>query len=241
MIILPAIDLIGGCAVRLEKGDYSKKTVYSQNPAEVARGFAGKGAEYLHLVDLDGAKSGRTDNFDTVKKIVSESGLFTELGGGIRSLDTVKKYLDAGVSRVILGTAAVVDEQFLDRCLELYGEKIAVGVDIKDGFVAIRGWTELSDYTCERFFEKMQNKGVKNIICTDVSRDGMLSGTNIGLYRELSEKFSIDITASGGVSTLSDIQTLSEMNMYGAILGKALYTGALELEDALSLCREVNQ
>lgn len=238
MIILPAIDLIGGCAVRLEKGDYNKKTVYSQNPADVARGFAVGGAKYLHLVDLDGAKSGRTDNFDAVKKIVSESGLFTELGGGIRSLETVRRYLDAGVSRVILGTAAVTDEEFLDRCLELYGEKIAVGVDIKDGFVAIRGWTELSEYTCEHFFEKMQKKGVKNIICTDVSRDGMLGGTNIGLYRTLSEKFSIDVTASGGVSALSDIQALLKMNMYGAILGKALYTGALELADALRLCEE---
>ena len=238
MIILPAIDLIGGCAVRLEKGDYSKKTVYSQNPSDVARGFAEKGAQYLHLVDLDGARSGRTDNFDTVKKIVSESGLFTELGGGIRSLDTVKKYFDAGVSRVILGTAAVTDEAFLDRCLEIYGEKIAVGVDIKDGFVAIRGWTELSGYTCDSFFEKMQKKGISNIICTDIARDGMLGGTNIELYRALSEKYSIDITASGGVSTLSDIKTLCAMDMYGAILGKALYAGALELSDALRLCGE---
>lgn len=238
MIILPAIDIIGGCAVRLEKGDYSKKTVYSQNPADVARGFAEKGAKYLHLVDLDGARSGRTDNFDTVKKIVSESGLFTELGGGIRSLDTVKKYFEAGISRVILGTAAVTDEDFLDRCLERYGDKIAVGVDIRDGFVAIHGWTELSEYTCERFFEKMQKKGVKNIICTDVSRDGMLGGANTELYRKLSQEYSIDITASGGVSTLSDINALLKMNMYGAILGKALYTGALELSDALRLCGE---
>ncbi len=238
MIILPAIDIIGGCAVRLEKGDYSKKTVYSQTPSDVACGFAKQGARYLHLVDLDGAKSGKTDNFDTVKKIVSESGLFTELGGGIRSLDTVKKYFDAGISRVILGTAAVTDEDFLDRCLELYGEKIAVGVDIKDGFVAIHGWTELSGYTCDCFFEKMQNKGVKNIICTDVSRDGMLGGANTELYRRLSQKYSIDITASGGVSSLSDINALLEMDMYGAILGKALYTGALELSDALRLCGE---
>lgn len=241
MVILPAIDIISGCAVRLEKGDYSKKTVYSQNPSDIACGFAKQGARYLHLVDLDGAKSGRTDNFDTVKKIVSESGLFTELGGGIRSLETVKKYFDAGISRVILGTAAVTDENFLDRCLELYGEKIAVGVDIRDGFVAIHGWTELSGYTCDSFFEKMQNKGVKNIICTDVLRDGMLGGANTGLYRRLSQKYSIDITASGGISSLSDINALLRMDMYGAILGKALYTGALELSDALRLCGEAMQ
>ncbi len=241
MIILPAIDIINGQAVRLEKGDYSKKTVYSENPAQVAKKFADTGAQFLHLVDLDGAKSGRSDNFDTIKEIISQSRLFTELGGGIRTLETVRKYFDAGVSRVILGTAAVTDPDFLDRCLDLYGDKIAVGIDIKDGFVAIRGWTELSNFTCEQFFEKMQKKGVKNIICTDISRDGMLGGTNTELYHRLSEKFSIDITASGGVSTLSDIQLLSKLKIYGAILGKALYTGTLSLTDALSCCKEDKQ
>lgn len=238
MIILPAIDIIGGCAVRLEKGDYNKKTVYSDAPWDVAVSFAKAGAEHIHLVDLDGAKSGKTDNFKTVEKIVSESGLSAELGGGIRTLDTVKRYFDAGVCRVILGTAAVTDEKFLDNCLELYGDRIAVGVDIKDGFVAIHGWTELSKYTCSQFFEKMQKKGVSNIICTDVSRDGMLGGTNTELYSELSRRFSIDITASGGVSSLDDIKKLLDMNMYGAILGKALYTGALDLKAALELAGE---
>ncbi len=238
MIILPAIDIIEGKAVRLEKGDYGKKTVYSADPADVALRFASAGAQYLHLVDLDGAKSGMTDNFDTVKKIISKSRMFTELGGGIRRLETVERYFDAGVSRVILGTAAVTDPDFLDRCLDLYGEKIAVGVDIKDGCVAIHGWTEVSDYTCDSFFEKMSKKGVKNIICTDISRDGMMEGANIAMYRDLSEKFSIDITASGGVCSISDISQLLEMDIYGAILGKALYTGALELSDVLRLCGE---
>lgn len=233
MIILPAIDLIDGCAVRLQKGEYDKKTVYSEHPWEVAVSFKNAGAEYLHLVDLDGALSGKTDNFKTVEKIISESDLFTEVGGGIRDTDTVKRYLDAGVSRIILGTAAVKDPEFLDECLSLYGEKIAVGVDIKDGFVAIKGWTELSEYSCEDFFELMQKKGVKNVICTDISKDGMMGGTNLEMYRALQSRFALDITASGGVSTLSDVRALSDMDMYGAIVGKALYTGGIDLKKAL--------
>lgn len=233
MIILPAIDIIGGKAVRLQKGDYSKVTVYGDDPAAIARGFAKAGAEYIHIVDLDGAKSGKTDNFSAVSRIVRESGLFAELGGGVRDMETVERYLGAGVSRVIIGTAAVTDEPFLTAALEKYGEKIAVGVDIKDGYVAIRGWTELSDYTCEAFFDRMQRAGVKNIICTDVSRDGMLRGANRELYRSLSERFSVDVTASGGVSSLDDVRALAKMGLYGAILGKALYAGALDLKDAL--------
>ena len=237
MIILPAIDIIDGKAVRLQKGDYAKKTVYADDPAKVAAGFAEKGARYLHLVDLDGAKSGNTDNFSTVRRIVEKSGLFTELGGGVRDMATVEKYLAAGVSRVIIGTAAVTDEAFLQNALDRYGEKIAVGVDIKDGFVAIRGWTELSAYSCEAFFEKMQAAGVKNVICTDVSRDGMLGGANVELYKSLHSRFSVDVTASGGVSSLEDVLALKALGMYGAILGKALYTGNVDLSEVLEAVR----
>ena len=238
MKIFPAIDLIGAQAVRLVKGDYNQKTVYNSDPIEVAKSFYSKGAEYLHLVDLDGAKSGNTDNFEVIRQIVNESGLKVEVGGGIRNMQTVEKYLSAGVFRVIIGTAAITDPDFLDEALEKYGEKIAVGVDIKDGFVATHGWTEVSDVSCEEFVQKMQQKGVKTIICTDISKDGMMSGTNIELYKSLSERFSIDITASGGVSTLEDVETLNDMNMYGAILGKALYTGAIDLEKAIEITKE---
>ena len=238
MKIFPAIDLIGAQAVRLVKGDYNQKTVYNSDPIEVAKSFYSKGAEYLHLVDLDGAKSGNTDNFEVIRQIVNESGLKVEVGGGIRNMQTVQKYLSVGVFRVIIGTAAITDPDFLDEALEKYGEKIAVGVDIKDGFVATHGWTEVSDVSCEEFVQKMQQKGVKTIICTDISKDGMMSGTNIELYRSLSERFSIDITASGGVSTLEDVETLNDMNMYGAILGKALYTGAIDLEKAIEITKE---
>ena len=238
MKIFPAIDLIGAQAVRLVKGDYNQKTVYNSDPIEVAKSFYSKGAEYLHLVDLDGAKSGNTDNFEVIRQIVNKSGLKVEVGGGIRNMQTVEKYLSAGVFRVIIGTAAITDPDFLDEALEKYGEKIAVGVDIKDGFVATHGWTEVSDVSCEEFVQKMQQKGVKTIICTDISKDGMMSGTNIELYKSLSERFSIDITASGGVSTLEDVETLNDMNMYGAILGKALYTGAIDLEKAIEITKE---
>lgn len=238
MNIFPAIDLIGGQAVRLEKGDYNKKTVFNSDPVAVAVGFKNAGAEYLHLVDLDGAKSGKTDNYNVIREIVNKSGLKVEIGGGIRNIDTVEKYLETGVMRVIIGTAAITNPEFLDEALSKYGEKIAVGVDIKDGKVAIKGWTETVDITCEDFIEKMQNKGVKTVICTDISKDGMMSGTNLELYKSLSEKFTMDITASGGVSTLKDVKTLNDMNMYGAILGKALYVGGIDLKEAIAITKE---
>lgn len=238
MKIFPAIDLIGGQAVRLEKGDYGKKTVFNSDPVSVAVGFKDSGAEYLHLVDLDGAKSGKTDNYNVIREIVNKSGLKVEVGGGIRSIGTVEKYLATGVMRVIIGTAAITNPEFLDEALSKYGEKIAVGVDIKDGKVAIKGWTETVDITCEDFIGKMQNKGVKTVICTDISKDGMMSGTNLDLYKRLSEKFTMDITASGGVSTLDDVKTLNDMNMYGAILGKALYVGGIDLKDAIAITKE---
>ena len=238
MKIFPAIDLIDGCAVRLIKGDYAQKTVYSSDPADVAKGFREAGAEFIHIVDLDGAKSGNTDNFDTIKKIIDESGLNVEVGGGIRDEKTVEKYISAGVYRVILGTAAITNPGFTREMVEKHGDKIAVGADIKEGKVAIKGWLELSDKTLFDFCSELEDIGVKTLICTDISKDGMLGGTNIGLYKELSDKFSIDIVASGGISTLSDIKKLKEMNIAGAILGKALYTGALDLAEAIKITGE---
>ena len=240
MELFPAIDLIGGCAVRLVKGDYAQKTVYSENPAEVAKSFAAAGAKYLHVVDLEGAKDGGTPNLDTIRNIVEQGGLLVEVGGGIRSEEVIKKYLDAGVFRVILGTAAVQNPGFLEEMVQKYGEKIAVGVDIKDGMVAIKGWTEVSQESCFDFCEKLQKIGVKTIICTDISKDGLLSGTNLELYKELSEKFSVDIVASGGVTTLDDVKKLADMGMYGAILGKALYTGNIDLKAAVELTKGGN-
>ena len=237
MIILPAIDLYDKKAVRLYKGDYSQMTVYSENPVEIALDFRNKGAEFIHLVDLEGAKDGTTPNIEVVEKIVKETGLRAEIGGGIRSRETLKKYIDAGVSRVILGTAAVTDREFLLWAVENFGEKIAVGADIKDGYIAIKGWVEKSQITCDDFFSDMQNIGVKTIICTDISKDGAMQGTNRELYKSLSEKFSIDIVASGGVSSIDDITALKEMKLYGAIVGKAYYIGAIDLEEAISKAR----
>ncbi len=237
MKIFPAIDLYDGKAVRLFKGDYNQMTVYSENPIEIARDFEKKGAEYIHLVDLEGAKDGTTPNIAIVKQIANETSLFTEIGGGIRSMETVEKYLENGVDRVILGTAAVENEEFLKEAVNKYGERIAVGVDIKDGFVAIKGWLEKSEYNCFDFCEKMQKIGVKTLICTDISKDGAMQGTNRELYKELSEKFSIDITASGGVSSIDDIKALEKLSLYGAIIGKAYYIGAIDLEEALEAAK----
>ena len=237
MYIYPAIDLYGGKAVRLYKGDYVQMTVYSDDPVSVARDFAAAGASHIHLVDLEGAKIGKPANLDTIAKIVEATGLFAEVGGGIRDMETVDSYLSIGVSRVILGTAAVKDPVFLQAALDKYGEKIAVGVDLKDGFVAIKGWTETSDLKTEDFFEKMQNMGVKTIICTDISRDGAMKGANRELYRELSSKFAIDLIASGGVSSMEDVTALAEMKLHGAIIGKAYYIGAVNLKEAVEAAK----
>lgn len=233
MKIFPAIDLYGGKAVRLYKGNYAEMTVYSDNPLNVARDFEAAGAEHIHMVDLEGAKDGTTPNLETVCRIAKETSLFTEIGGGIRSIETVDLYFKNGVDRVILGTAAVKDEEFLKSAVKKYGEKIAVGADIKDGFVAVKGWTENSEYTCFDFCRKMENIGVKTIICTDISKDGAMQGTNRALYKELSEKFSLDIIASGGVSSIDDVRALKDMGLYGAIIGKAYYIGAVDLKEAL--------
>ena len=237
MIILPAIDLLGRKAVRLLRGDYNQVTVYSDSPLEVAEKFKSLGATHIHMVDLDGAKYGTAPNMDIVAEVAEKTGLFIEIGGGIRIMETVKKYIDAGISRVILGTAAICDEDFLKEAVKAYGEKIAVGADVKDGKIAVKGWLEQSDVTLDEFFLKMQDLGVKNIICTDISRDGAMRGTNLELYRELSAKYSLDITASGGVSSIEDVKRLREMNLYGAIIGKAYYTGAVDLEEAIEVAR----
>ena len=237
MKIFPAIDLFGGKAVRLYKGNYNEMTVYSDNPVEIALDFKKAGAEYMHVVDLEGAKTGDTPNLNTISKLVKESGLFVEVGGGIRSIEVIKKYLSIGVQRVILGTAAVTDREFLKEAIREFGHHIAVGVDIKDGKVAIKGWLEKSEYDCYDFCAKMQALGVKTLICTDISKDGAMQGTNRELYKELSSRFSLDITASGGVSSLDDIIALRKLDLYGAIIGKAYYIGAIDLEKAVEIAK----
>ncbi|MDR0951874.1 MAG: 1-(5-phosphoribosyl)-5-[(5-phosphoribosylamino)methylideneamino]imidazole-4-carboxamide isomerase [Oscillospiraceae bacterium] len=233
MDIYPAIDLRGGRVVRLFQGDYDKMTVYSDSPLDAARSFQNAGASFLHMVDLDGAKDGTTPNFEAVRRIAAESGLKVEIGGGVRSLETIKKYVDAGVFRVIIGTAAVTQPELLSAALQLYGEKIAVGVDLRDGEVAIHGWTRGSGRDCFEFCAELEKKGVKTVICTDISRDGAMTGPNVGLYRRLSEGFRMDFIASGGVSELADISALRETGVSGAIVGKALYTGKINIQQAL--------
>jgi len=238
MNIFPAIDLIDKKAVRLLKGDYDKVTVYSDSPVDVAKGFEALGAEYLHTVDLDGAKSGLTPNFEVVKDIIENTSLKVEIGGGIRSMETIDKYVSIGVYRVILGTAATENLGFLKEAVGKYGEKIAVGADIKDGFVAIRGWLEKSEYTIDEFCKVLSEIGVKSVIVTDVTKDGAMQGTNVDLYKQLSEKFDLDFVASGGVSSMEDIKRLKKMNLGGAIIGKALYTGDIDLKEAIELSKE---
>ena len=235
MYIYPAIDLYGGKAVRLYKGDYAQMTIYSENPAEVAKDFAAAGAKHIHLVDLEGAKVGKPANLQTIAKIIAAADLFVEVGGGIRDMETVESYLSIGVDRVILGTAAVTDPDFLETALKKYGEKIAVGVDLKDGYVAIKGWTEKSELTADAFFARMETLGVKTVICTDISRDGAMKGTNRELYKEISSQYDLDLIASGGVSTLEDVAALKEMDIHGAIIGKAYYIGAIDLKTAVEV------
>jgi len=233
MYIFPAIDLYNKCAVRLFKGDYNQMTIYSENPIEIAQDFEKCGATHIHMVDLEGAKLGTTPNIEIVKQVAKETSLFVEIGGGIRNMETVEKYLDAGVSRVILGTAAVEDEAFLKEAVSKYGDKIAVGADIKDGYVAVKGWLEKSEYTLDAFCEKMQNIGVSYMICTDISKDGAMQGTNRKMYEELKKKYNMNITASGGVSSMDDVKALNAMNIYGCIIGKAYYTGDINLKEAI--------
>ncbi len=242
MWIFPAIDLIGGQAVRLKQGDYQEKTVYHKDPVAQAQAFAAAGARFLHTVDLDGAKSGRTENLDTVRRLVDESGLKVEIGGGIRTMETVTAYIRSGIWRVILGTAAVTDPTFLEAALDAYGDRIAVGVDVRDGQVMTRGWLSGSGVSCDELCGKLVRMGVKTVICTDISKDGMMEGTNVSLYEHLIQSFpQLDLVASGGVSSMSDVQRLRDEGLYGAIIGKALYTGAVDLKEAIRTAQEVDQ
>lgn len=233
MIVLPAIDLFEGKVVRLFRGDYAKMTVYSKDPSALACAFRSAGAAWLHMVDLEGARSGGMPNFEAVERIVATSGLKVEIGGGIRTEETILRSLDAGVSRVILGTAAAYDIGFVADMAAKYGAAIAVGVDLRDGFVAVKGWTETSGRNGMDFCRSLQEAGVRTVICTDIARDGAMEGTNRALYRELTEAFSMDFIASGGVSSIEDIRALRELGLYGAIVGKAYYTGAVDLAEAI--------
>ena len=237
MLIFPAIDLYEKKAVRLFQGDYSKMTVYSDNPIEIVKDFENKRASHLHLVDLEGARLGTTANLSTIESIIKHSDMFVEVGGGIRSMEIIDKYLSIGVDRVILGTAAVTNPDFLNKAVEKYKDKIAVGVDSKDGFVAIKGWLEKSEHTIIEFCKSMQEIGIKTIICTDISKDGAMKGSNHKLYHELSENLNLNIIASGGVSSIEDIKELRLINLYGAIIGKAYYNKAISLEDAIEVAK----
>ena len=233
MIILPAIDLYDGKAVRLYKGDYEKMTVYSDDPLSVAMDFEACGAEFIHMVDLAGARDGTTPNFDPVSSVAKHTGLKVEIGGGVRTEETIEKYLSAGVERVILGTAAITNWDFFVKMAKKYPGRIAAGVDIRDGYVAIKGWLETSAVTCFDFCKKLEGAGVRTLICTDISRDGAMGGTNRALYQELNRRFDLDVIASGGVSSLEDIRALRAMGMHGAIVGRAYYIGAIDLKEAV--------
>ena len=235
MIILPAIDLYKGEVVRLLRGDYAQMTVYSKDPPAVARSFKEAGASYMHVVDLEGARDGVPANTEAIGRIVAQSGMSVEVGGGIRTARTIETYLNAGVKRVILGTAAASAPGFTREMVAAFGDAIAVGVDIKDGRAAIKGWTELSELDALDFCAETEAVGVRTLICTDISKDGMLGGTNIGMYREMRAKLSVNLIASGGISSIDEITALSELGMDGAIIGKALYTGDLDLAAAISV------
>ena len=241
MEIFPAIDLIEGKVVRLFQGDYEKQQTYGEDPSAFAKGFVEDGAKFIHLVDLDGARDGLQRNFEPVKKILSATGLFAELGGGIRNEETVAACIDAGVGRVILGTAALKDPLFTRKMVEQYGDKIAVGVDARDGKVAVEGWLSTSQTDSVSFCKEMEQIGVKYIIYTDISRDGAEKGANLKIYEELSLIRGLSITASGGVSSLEDIASLRDMGLYAAILGKALYTGSVKLNEAIQVAKEAKR
>lgn len=236
MILFPAIDLYDKKVVRLYKGKYDEMTVYSENPTEIALDFADQGATHIHIVDLEGAKSGETPNMESIISIKERSHLFCEVGGGIRSIETIEKYVKAGIDRIIIGTAAVKDEAFLLSAINKYSEKIAVGVDVRDGYVSVNGWTESTDVSINSFCSKLQAIGVNTIICTDISKDGAMSGTNMDMYKNLSGQYQMNIIASGGISSINDIIKLNQMGIYGAIIGKAYYTGAINLKEALGVC-----
>lgn len=234
MQIFPATDILGGKVVRLTKGDYNQVKIYADSPAEMALQFIKDGATNLHIVDLDGAKDGLPVNYDAIRKAAEIEGLFIEVGGGIRNMQRIEDYLSLGVKRVILGTAAIRNYPFVEEAVKEFGNAIAVGVDAKEGFVAVNGWQETTSVNSVEFCKKLRDTGVSTVIYTDISKDGMLSGTNLEIYRELSEIKALDIVASGGITFVDEIRTLNEMGIYGAIVGKAVYEGKLSLKDALA-------
>lgn len=238
MLIYPAIDIINGKVVRLTKGDYGKVKEYSLTPVQAGQSFVNDGANYMHVVDLDGAKSGKADNYENIGQVVKATGLFVEVGGGIRNEEIIEKYISSGVSRVILGTVAVKNFNFVKEMAKKYPSKIAVGVDELDGKIAINGWKEITDVDAFDFCEKLYDNGVSNVIFTDISKDGAMSGTNIKAYERLSKINGLKITASGGISSLEEIKVLSQMGLYGAILGKALYENKISLKEAISVAKE---
>lgn len=237
MKIFPAIDLRGGNVVRLVEGDYNRLTVFDRSPESAARRFFEQGAKYLHVVDLDGAKGEGESNRELIGKLIRATDLFVEVGGGIREEAAVDYYLSKGAGRVILGTAAVTNYPFLEEMIKKYGEKIAVGVDVKDGYAATHGWQETSRMRGVDFCRRLRDSGVKTVIYTDIAKDGKMEGTNLDIYRELREIDGLDIIASGGISTLEEIRQLKD-KVCGAILGKALYVGAIRLEEALEAAAE---
>lgn len=238
MEIFPAIDIRDGKVVRLTEGDYDRMTVYSSSPCEIAEQFIEKGAKNLHVVDLDGAKDGTTENFEVIREIAKYKELFIEVGGGIRSVERIEKYLDLGVDRTIIGTAAVKNYPLVEEAVRLFGDKIAVGVDAKDGRVAVSGWREVTDTDSVAFCKRLRDTGVKTVIYTDISKDGVLSGTNLEIYKELSKIDGLDIVASGGITYESEIKELKNMGLYAAIVGKAVYAGKLSLESVLRAAGE---
>ena len=237
MIILPAIDIIDGKPVRLYQGDYNKKEIVAEDILETAKSFQQAGAEYIHLVDLDGAKKGELVNGDVIIKVAKTLDIPVEIGGGIRNFETIKYLIENGVSRVILGTSAMEDEELLTKAIEAYGDKIAVGIDCKDGYAYGRGWLEGSSLYYIDFAKKLEALGVKNIIVTDISKDGTLEGPNVEMLKKLSEEVNMDITASGGIRDIDNIKDLNDLNLYGAITGKAIYSNTLSLEEAIKLTR----
>ena len=239
MKIFPAIDLRGGQVVRLTQGDYDKMTVYGTDPAAQAEAFRQAGASCLHLVDLDGAKDGAPVNLEAIRAIARQGGLYIEVGGGIRTEERIAEYLELGVGRCILGSVAVTDFDFTARMLKTYGDRLAVGVDIKDGRVAIHGWKEVSDVDGLDFCRRLYEAGCTAVICTDIARDGAMQGTNLDLYRRLREKLpDLAVTASGGISRMEELEALDQMGTAAAILGKSLYTGALDLAACVRLCEK---
>ncbi len=240
MEIFPAIDIRNGNVVRLTEGDYNRMTVYGSSPLEMAETFIKKGAKNLHMVDLDGAKDGAPVNFDVIKSVAETGKLFTEVGGGIRDEKRIEDYLSLGVNRVILGTVAVRNFKFVEESVKKYGDKIAVGVDARDGKVAVSGWLETTEIDSLDFCRKLLDAGVKTVIYTDISKDGTLSGTNLEIYEKLSEIKGLDVIASGGITFEDEIKKLAEMNTYGAIVGKAVYAGKLDLERVLEIAKGEN-